>query len=50
MTEALIVKLDDGSDEFNLTDLPDIINNKFVNGEITGFCGFFVETKVANSH
>ncbi|MCJ1380976.1 hypothetical protein MMC17_004085 [Xylographa soralifera] len=48
MTEALIVKPEHNVDELDLTDLPDSIDDEYINTEITDLCGSLVEVRAAD--
>ena len=49
MTEALIVKPEHNVDEFDLTDLPDSIDDEYINTEIIDLCGSLVEVRAADT-
>ena len=49
LTEALIIRPTDDSDELDLTDPPDNIDDEYVNDEIRVLCGSLVDTRSASS-
>ena len=49
LTEALIIRHTNNSNELDLTDLPDNIDDEYVNNEIRALCGSLVDTRSISS-
>ncbi|MCJ1379499.1 hypothetical protein MMC17_002600 [Xylographa soralifera] len=49
LTEALIIRDDDDCEGLQTDDLPDCVDQEYIDGEIIGLCGSFLEARSANS-